>query len=693
MGIFNRRADIDRLTKELSEVKGLLSKSVSMNNPVLADIFNWGDINADAKAERLKSAYTQLPAVHACIKWKARNFAQVPFRLYKNEKEVESGNVWDLFQNFNPTIDSFQFWEGIQTCLDISGNAFIVLDEEMRYGLPAHLWLFNPDWITPAYDRSGIWVGWWLQRKTDRDQKPVKDFLPFERVIQLKYYNPNSEILGLNPLDVLKVTAGTLWSAMKYNENFFINDATPNLAYVNDGQVNARQMDEIQKKLVDDRKGVKNAHGTMLLTGGWKPQSLGLAQKDVQFLEQMKFSREDISMIYGVPKKILGLYEDINMATAQSAEIQFWEDTITPTARMVQGAINKRLLRPLGYEGRFDFSVIDVLNVRILEKVSAVTTLLQSGQFTRNELNRRFDLGFEYVPWGDEPVMPGLTLESIPWEESAAPQTTKALQGETEPERINLDKALMAQKWAKDMTPLIGIMGRAAKSIKDYFHRVERRIISSLTKRQAGQYTMKMPLDAVPVEELEKAFSDEELYTAMKPFLEDAMRRGIEAIIRTSFTMDNSEAMRILGEKRIKVLEINDTAKKQVIENLRKVLSDSLAEGQGADVTARRIIDTIGEQMENIKRRARTIARTEVNNSFSESRWAAVKEDPPKYVRWISSRDSKVRDTHAHLDGQVVKYGEKFDNGIQFPHAPDGKPEEVINCRCTWEPLYIDKNE
>lgn len=689
MGLFTRRKDIEQIKVELDESRKTveelqnLAKSLSMKDPTLARIFGWQDINNDTPS--LKRPYSQLPAVHSCIKWKARNFAQVPYKIYSGEKEIVKGPVVELFNEINPTLDPFQFWEGISTSLDMAGNGYIVLDEEYRRGLPSYLWLFNPGWVDPAYDNSGVWVGWWLRRGGSKE----KEFIPPERVIQLKYYNPNNEILGLSPVEVLKITNETLWNAQLYNKKFFENDATPNIAYTHEGKLSERKIDEVQKKLIDDRKGTRNAHKAQILSGGWDVKQVGLAQKDIQFLDLIKASREDIAMIYGVPKKILGLYEDINMATAKSAELQFWEDTVIPVARMVERAINKTILAPFGYEGHFDFSAIDVLNERVLEKVEAVNKLLATGQFTRNELNRKFNLGFEEVPWGDEPIQlfPD-TPEPEPADKAAPVLPVAPI---PEPEKISLDQAHMADKWAKDIMPLVPIMSKAAKAVRDYFHGVEQTIIRSLTKKVKGDYTMKMALADVPIEDVEKAFSDEDLYKALEPFLVDAMERGIQTIIQTGFTMDNAGALRILAEKRIKVIEMNSTAKTQIVEELREVLKDGLAEGVGQDELARRIVEGLTGKMDQIKKRSRTIARTEVNNCFSEARWASIEEDPPKYIRWISSRDSKVRDSHAWLDGKVVRYGESFPNGCKFPHDPAGSAEEVINCRCTWEPVYLDE--
>jgi uncharacterized protein with gpF-like domain len=51
--------------------------------------------------------------------------------------------------------------------------------------------------------------------------------------------------------------------------------------------------------------------------------------------------------------------------------------------------------------------------------------------------------------------------------------------------------------------------------------------------------------------------------------------------------------------------------------------------------------------------------------------------------RWISTHDSRTRNTHLALDKVTVDQNEAFGNGLMYPGDPNGRPEEVYNCRCT----------
>jgi uncharacterized protein with gpF-like domain len=54
---------------------------------------------------------------------------------------------------------------------------------------------------------------------------------------------------------------------------------------------------------------------------------------------------------------------------------------------------------------------------------------------------------------------------------------------------------------------------------------------------------------------------------------------------------------------------------------------------------------------------------------------------------WLSSKDDKVRDSHAMVDGEQVLIDQPFSNGMMFPGDPAAPPEMSINDRCTVLPV------
>ena len=50
--------------------------------------------------------------------------------------------------------------------------------------------------------------------------------------------------------------------------------------------------------------------------------------------------------------------------------------------------------------------------------------------------------------------------------------------------------------------------------------------------------------------------------------------------------------------------------------------------------------------------------------------------------QWDATLDSRTRDSHVAVDGEIRELDEKFSNGLMFPGDPAGGAAEVCNCRC-----------
>lgn len=80
-------------------------------------------------------------------------------------------------------------------------------------------------------------------------------------------------------------------------------------------------------------------------------------------------------------------------------------------------------------------------------------------------------------------------------------------------------------------------------------------------------------------------------------------------------------------------------------------------------------------------------ARTMVTSAQNGGRIDAYRRAESMGIKtlkvWLATPDSRVRDSHARLDGEERETEEEFSNGCRYPGDPNGAPEEVWNCRCT----------
>lgn len=125
----------------------------------------------------------------------------------------------------------------------------------------------------------------------------------------------------------------------------------------------------------------------------------------------------------------------------------------------------------------------------------------------------------------------------------------------------------------------------------------------------------------------------------------------------------------------------------RITETTRNLVRQALAEAaeQGLDKrkTAKYLQKRVGEFNKN---RALLIARTETTTAANYGAWLAAAETEGKKVKtWIATRDSRTRDAHRAVNGQMVDMDAPFIVGgvpMKYPGDPAGGAKNVCNCRC-----------
>jgi len=124
----------------------------------------------------------------------------------------------------------------------------------------------------------------------------------------------------------------------------------------------------------------------------------------------------------------------------------------------------------------------------------------------------------------------------------------------------------------------------------------------------------------------------------------------------------------------------------RIIGDVMESLSKSYAQGLGIDKAA----DVLEEKfvsMENYE--LRRIARTEINQAQNKGAFYTEQELGVEYHQWIATIDGRQRESHEILNGEIVRVGEPFSNGLLYPGDTSGDIEEWINCRCREVPFLM----
>lgn len=137
--------------------------------------------------------------------------------------------------------------------------------------------------------------------------------------------------------------------------------------------------------------------------------------------------------------------------------------------------------------------------------------------------------------------------------------------------------------------------------------------------------------------------------------------------------------MEMLPPSRVNIPE-DERWNRQKVQN---AVLQGILQGDSIGKLASRLENVTNMNRSAALRNARTMVTGAQNGGRQESYNRAVEMGIDMEKEWMSARDSRVRDSHAKLNGVRVGYNDRFPNGCMYPGDPQGAPREVYNCRCT----------
>ena len=131
----------------------------------------------------------------------------------------------------------------------------------------------------------------------------------------------------------------------------------------------------------------------------------------------------------------------------------------------------------------------------------------------------------------------------------------------------------------------------------------------------------------------------------------------------------------------------------RVATDINQIITTGYTSGKGINVVAQ-MLQTRFNQLETWE--AKRIARTEIHNAHNNAVMKTYETLNVEYTQWISVDDGRTRRTdpndsadHLILNGEIIRIGDTYSNGLQYPGDTSGPIEEWINCRCSNAPYVM----
>ncbi len=344
------------------------------------------------------------PSVYSAVRLRAEAVTRPPLRVYRRAEDATgrrmpvepSHPVSRLLERVNPWYTRADLWRATEVYLCLWGSAFWAI-ERGEDGAP-ELWPLRPDRVAVIPDRRRYVRGFVYRGPVDQVA-----YTPDE-VVWLRYFNPLEEMAGLSPLAPARLSADMGNEGLHFNRHLLRNSARPDFLLLTNQEMNDSELEDFYARWEQRYQGSGNARRPAVASAVRDVKTLGLSNRDIDFIQGLRWSLEEVSRTYGVPKLLLGDFERATYANVQASERMFWRNTVVPEIRFLEDQMNRALLPKLGYPQltvEFDLSVIEALQEDENSRVQRETALLDRGVLTINEVRRERNL--PEVPWGEGP--------------------------------------------------------------------------------------------------------------------------------------------------------------------------------------------------------------------------------------------------------------------------------------------------
>tara|TARA_B100001123_G_scaffold308697_1_gene344973 strand:- start:5794 stop:7854 length:2061 start_codon:yes stop_codon:yes gene_type:complete len=653
----------------------------------------------DNYANYSSQGYGKSAVVNACIKEIATGVATARYYSQADSVdgmvEVENSPLANLLKYPNERQDFYTWIERLVTYLYVSGNAY-VWKERSRSNQIVYIHLLRPDRVAILPSGEGV-KGY----SYTIDGKEY--FLDKEDVGHMAFPNPSGDLYGLSPLHVLAKTINLDMSMTDFAKVYFENAGVPSgLLKVKRRLTNQEDANRIRARWRSSFGGTGNFHKVAVLDDDAEYQQMASAPADMALTELHNHTESRICSVLGVPPILISANVGLQRSTFSNyreARFSFHSETLEP--------LINRVVRFLNYcidTGTNEKIAVDLSEIRSFldDKQSTdarATALFDAGIITLNEARKM--VGQEAIDEGEVRRLPSNIIESMnPSLETALPTGFQSLlsadkakapvapRGIKMGETLNNNRDELSDKWTPILEGYFTKLQNRADGI------IGRNLSRDIDIDKAKGYPFSAA-DLVPDADIGNL--SEILY---RMFLD--VSKNTFGIINASGVAGDvawSEASPIvagvLTESPVRATLIHNTTKK----NVQKLIQMAFERGYSIDQLARGVpadnFAGIRSLMNESKKRAKLIARTEVMRSQNLTSINLFRNQGFEYVRaydvdgdpndtYVPSGDPYGR-TCIERDGQVYRANDAF-NIIDHPNGtlswipmPRGyKPEGVL---------------
>jgi hypothetical protein len=170
---------------------------------------------------------------------------------------------------------------------------------------------------------------------------------------------------------------------LRSNRNFLRNSARPDFVLLTNDSMTDMEIEEFYNRWEARHRGPGNANRPAIASFVRDIKTLGFSHREMDFIQGLRWSLEEVSRVYGVPKPLLSDLERATFSNINASERIFWRNTMLPELGFLEEQLNRMLLPRFGYP---DLEVkFDIRNPKAIPNLYRRQTALTARHF----INRR----------------------------------------------------------------------------------------------------------------------------------------------------------------------------------------------------------------------------------------------------------------------------------------------------------------
>ena len=345
-----------------------------------------------------------ISAVYRATELRAKTIGVMPVQYQK--KDSAKGNFVNdmrglgkrinylLSEEPNPIMTAPSLWELVTINRLMTGNGFVYIERD-EYGFPLHLWLVRLgtyDIITGRYNISYL---------SDNDyvvkvNVPREDVLHFPNTFRMQngFWGVSTLQYAAETLSLNKTLKNqSLETAAKGGRvKLIIGEEKPvsGPGTLSFGMFNDESANNYAKELQDR---MYSGQDILAIRGLDKVQPISMSNAEMQAVESMGLSYDDVARFWGTPRPLLMLDTNSHYNDYQNATMEYHTRTILPD----KNDMEKEIFRKLVGQAEYGFRRIHICEKPLLamdpERQAKVDLMnLQTGAKTVNEIRAEHDM-------------------------------------------------------------------------------------------------------------------------------------------------------------------------------------------------------------------------------------------------------------------------------------------------------------